>query len=57
MDSGVDLGAPIMGVETNDELIYGSPIPGSPTFNSDSNAIRIDSNIWDRYQVIQDLVE
>lgn len=59
-DGSADLGAPIMGVEGNDQLLFGTAIPAGPTTGQgfgESTAIRIEDNIWDRYQRIQEIIE
>jgi len=50
----VDLGAPILGLMSDDELLAGDPIPpqagvdGNDTiFNMNSNAIVKNANLWD----------
>jgi len=54
----VDLGAPVLGLEGNGELLAGDPIPAlAGTSGSNSAAIRKDDNIWDRYTRIQSVIE
>jgi len=54
----VDLGAPVLGLEGNGELLAGDPIPLAGGANgSNSGAIRKDDNVWDRYVKIQEAVE
>jgi len=61
-DAKADLGAPLLGAEGNDELLWGSRIPAGPVtgstgFGGQSTAIQLEDNIWDRYQRIQEVVE
>lgn len=49
MTSGeADFGAPVLGLEANDDLLAGDPIPGA-VLETDSTALRKDDNLWDRY--------
>ena len=61
LESGdADFGAPVLGVEGNDQLLFGTAIPAGPVTDNafgESTAIRIDDNIWDRYQRIQEIIE
>lgn len=46
----VDFGAPVLGLEGDGELLFGTPIPKNPTATANaSTAIRKDDNIWDRF--------
>lgn len=61
LESGdAEFGAPVLGVEGNDKLLFGNAIPKGPVTGGafgESTAIRIDDNIWDRYQRIQEIIE
>jgi hypothetical protein len=53
----VDLGAPILGVEGDDILLVGDPIPSAGAKSGGFNtAARKDDNIWDRYVRIQEIM-
>lgn len=46
----VDFGAPILGLEGDGELLFGTPIPkNAEAAGKGSTAIRKDDNVWDRY--------
>ena len=53
----MDLGAEVMGVEGNGELLFGDPIPKDGTVAGvEYAAIRKNDNIWDRFVRIQDTI-
>jgi hypothetical protein len=51
-----DLGAEILGVEGNGELLFGDPIPKNAQVGNGYAAIRKDDNIWDRFVRIQESI-
>lgn len=53
----VDLGAPVLGLEGDNVLLLGDPIPGAGAGAGGFNtAARREDNIWDRYVRIQEIM-
>ena len=58
VSGSIDLGAPVLGLEGDGELLAGDPIPVvGGTSGANSSAIRKNDNVWDRYTRVQQAID
>lgn len=58
VSGSIDLGAPVLGLEGDGDVLAGDPIPVvGGTNGSGSTAIRRNDNVWDRYTRVQQAID